>query len=136
MDRATRGTKMQADEITEHFFEGSKHTSFYRASGPDDGTPIIFVHGWPELSLSWRHQLRALGALGFRCIAPDLRGYGRSSIYPDHGDYALENVVGDMLELADGNKLVQSTAILNYIGNMHNLKPKDHALVCRGESIQ
>ena len=100
--RATRGIEMQADEITEHFLRGPNHTSFYRATGPENGAPIIFVHGWPELSLSWRHQLRALGALGFRCIAPDLRGYGRSSVYLDHGDYALENVVGDMLELADG----------------------------------
>lgn len=93
---------MQVDEITEHFFDGPTHRSFYRACGPENGTPIIFAHGWPELSLSWRHQLPALGALGFRCVAPDLRGYGRSTVYSEHADYALERVVGDMLELADG----------------------------------
>ncbi|MDG2112299.1 MAG: alpha/beta hydrolase [Actinomycetota bacterium] len=93
---------MHSDEASEHYFEGRGHTSFYRASGPEDGSPIIFVHGWPELSLSWRHQLRSLGALGFRCIAPDLRGYGRSTVYTEHSDYALEKVAGDLLELADG----------------------------------
>ena len=50
--------------ITEHVAKTARHTSFYLACGPADGTPIIFVHGWPELSLSWRHQLPVLAALG------------------------------------------------------------------------
>lgn len=45
------------------------------------GPLIIFVHGWPELSISWRHQLKAFGKLGFRAVAPDLRGYGKSSVF-------------------------------------------------------
>ena len=57
------------------------------------------THGWPELSLSWRHQLVALGAMGFRAIAPDMRGYGASSVYTDHVAYAQEEIVKDMLEL-------------------------------------
>jgi pimeloyl-ACP methyl ester carboxylesterase len=87
--------------ITEHVVRTERHTSFYLACGPDNGTPLIFVHGWPELSLSWRHQLACLGSLGFRAMAPDMRGYGRSSIYSAHSDYALENTVADMLELLD-----------------------------------
>lgn len=62
---------------------------------------MIFVHGWPELSISWRHQLPAFGAQGFRAIAPDMRGYGRSSSYTRHEDYALEHAVADMIELLD-----------------------------------
>ena len=73
------------------------HTTHFLAAGPEDGTLIIFVHGWPELSLSWRHQLPVLGALGFRAIAPDMRGFGQSSNYSRHEDYAQEQVVGDML---------------------------------------
>jgi pimeloyl-ACP methyl ester carboxylesterase len=87
--------------ITEHTVRTERHTSFYLASGPADATPLIFVHGWPELSISWRHQLPVFAALGFRCIAPDMRGYGRSGIYPRHEDYALENSVADMIELLD-----------------------------------
>lgn len=78
-----------------------RHTTFYYSAGPADGTPVIFVHGWPELAYSWRHQLPVFGALGFRAIAPDMRGYGRSSIPARHEDYALELAVADMLELLD-----------------------------------
>jgi pimeloyl-ACP methyl ester carboxylesterase len=87
--------------ITEHVARTDRHTSFYLACGALDGTPLIFVHGWPELSISWRHQLPAFAALGFRCIAPDMRGYGRSSVYLRHEDYALEHSVRDMVELLD-----------------------------------
>lgn len=87
--------------ITEHTTKTERHTTFYLAAGPEDGPLVIFVHGWPELSISWRHQLPALAALGFRAIAPDMRGYGRSSVYHRHGDYAQEHIVRDMLELVD-----------------------------------
>jgi len=87
--------------ITEHVAKSQRHTTFYLAAGPRDGPPLLFLHGWPELSHSWRHQLPVFAGLGFRAIAPDMRGYGRSSVYPAHGDYALEHIVADMLELAD-----------------------------------
>lgn len=87
--------------ITEHTIKTQRHTTFYLASGPEDGPLVIFVHGWPELSISWRHQLPALAALGFRTIAPDMRGYGRSSVYPHHNDYAQEHIVRDMVEVVD-----------------------------------
>ena len=87
--------------ITEHTVKTNRHTTFYLAAGPEDGPLVIFVHGWPELSVSWRHQLPALAALGFRAIAPDMRGYGRSSVYNQHGDYAQEHIVCDMLEVLD-----------------------------------
>ncbi len=76
--------------VTEHVAKSARHTSFYLACGAEDAPPIIFIHGWPELSISWRHQLPVFAALGFRAIAPDMRGYGRSSVYPRHEDYALE----------------------------------------------
>ena len=87
--------------ITEHTFKTARHTTGYLACGPVDGPLIIFVHGWPELSISWRHQLPAFAALGFRCVAPDMRGYGRSSVYSRHEDYALEEVSKDLIELID-----------------------------------
>jgi pimeloyl-ACP methyl ester carboxylesterase len=87
--------------VTEHVCRTPRHTTFYLASGQADGTPLIFVHGWPELSISWRHQLACFSHLGFRVIAPDLRGYGRSSTYANHADYAVEHAVADMLELLD-----------------------------------
>jgi pimeloyl-ACP methyl ester carboxylesterase len=88
--------------MREHTLTTARHTTFYLADGADDAPLIVFVHGWPELSLSWRHQLPCFASLGFRAIAPDMRGYGRSSVYTRHEDYALEHAVADMLELLDG----------------------------------
>jgi pimeloyl-ACP methyl ester carboxylesterase len=85
-----------------HFVHTARHHTHYLACGPADGPLLVFVHGWPEQAISWRHQLAAFGALGFRAVAPDLRGYGRSSVYATHADYAQEHVVQDMLELLDG----------------------------------
>ena len=85
--------------ITEHTLKSNRHTTGYLACGAETAPLLIFVHGWPELSLSWRHQLPAFAALGFRCIAPDMRGYGRSNTYTRHQDFAQELIVEDMLEL-------------------------------------
>jgi pimeloyl-ACP methyl ester carboxylesterase len=87
--------------VTEHVARSQRHTSFYLACGEPQGTPIILLHGWPELSISWRHQLPVLAGLGFRALAPDMRGYGCSSLYTRHEDYALQDVVEDMIELLD-----------------------------------
>ncbi|MCB1748738.1 MAG: alpha/beta hydrolase [Gammaproteobacteria bacterium] len=87
--------------LESRFAQTPRHTTHYLACGPADGPLIVFVHGWPELSLSWRHQLPVFGGLGFRAIAPDMRGYGRSSVYREHADYRQEEVVRDMLDLVD-----------------------------------
>jgi pimeloyl-ACP methyl ester carboxylesterase len=88
-------------EVTEHTVKTGSHTTFYLAAGPSDGPLIVFVHGWPELSISWRHQLPAFAALGFRAIAPDMRGYGRSSTYTTHSAFAQQYIVADMIGLID-----------------------------------
>jgi pimeloyl-ACP methyl ester carboxylesterase len=46
--------------------------------GPRDGTPLVLVHGWPDLWFGWRYQIGPLSKR-YRVIAPDLRGFGRSS---------------------------------------------------------
>ena len=88
-------------QTTEHVVKTDRHQTFYLARGAVDAPVLVFVHGWPELSISWRHQLPCFADLGFRAIAPDMRGYGRSSVYTRHEDYALEQSVNDMLELLD-----------------------------------
>ena len=88
---------------------------FYLANGPSDGPIIIFVHGWPELGLSYRHQLAALGSLGFRCIAPDMRGYGRSYIPTHHSECEDEHNVNDLIALLDKLRGNNSKAI--FIGH-------------------
>lgn len=90
-------------EVTEHVASSQRHTTAYLACLADEHltTPIIFVHGWPELSWSWRHQMPYFAALGYRTYAPDMRGYGNSSVYQQQSDYAQQHVVADMVELLD-----------------------------------
>ena len=85
--------------VLENAAKTARHTTFFLSCGDAAATPIVFVHGWPELSVSWRGQLPVFGGLGFRAVAPDMRGYGRSSVYSRHEDYGLEAIVADMLEL-------------------------------------
>jgi pimeloyl-ACP methyl ester carboxylesterase len=87
--------------VLENVAKTARHTTFYLSCGAEGGSPVIFVHGWPELSISWRHQLAVFAGLGFRAIAPDMRGYGRSTIHSRHGDYCQEEIVADMIELLD-----------------------------------
>jgi len=87
--------------INENTLKTSRHQTFYLSAGNPDGPLVILTHGWPELSLSWRHQLPFFASLGFHAVAPDMRGYGGSSIYKNHEDYRLEMVIQDMLELID-----------------------------------
>uniref|UniRef100_A0A7N0UV40 soluble epoxide hydrolase n=1 Tax=Kalanchoe fedtschenkoi TaxID=63787 RepID=A0A7N0UV40_KALFE len=62
---------------------------------------ILFVHGFPELWYSWRHQILALSDLGYRCIAPDLRGFGDTDAPEGVEKYTSLHVVGDLVALLD-----------------------------------
>jgi pimeloyl-ACP methyl ester carboxylesterase len=73
-----------------------------------EGVPVILCHGFPEIAFSWRHQIDALAAAGFRAIAPDMRGYGETGRpLSDDGTeagvplYALKHLAGDMIALLD-----------------------------------
>jgi pimeloyl-ACP methyl ester carboxylesterase len=66
-----------------------------------NGPPVILCHGFPELWYSWRHQLPALAEAGYRAVAPDMRGYGQSSIPEDMDAYDVPTVCDDMLGLLD-----------------------------------
>ena len=90
-----------ASAVTSNSITIGAHTTHYLAAGPVSGPLIIFVHGWPELSISWRHQLPVFAGLGFRAIAPDMRGYGNSTVYTNRDDYAQKLVVADMIALLD-----------------------------------
>ncbi|WP_102226992.1 alpha/beta hydrolase [Acidimangrovimonas sediminis] len=62
---------------------------------------MIFLHGWPEIGLVWRGQMEHFSALGWRCIAPDMRGYGDSSRPGSTSAYTVRELVADMVELHD-----------------------------------
>ena len=70
-------------------------------AGPPDGPPVVLLHGFPELWWSWRRQIPPLAAAGFRCVAPDLRGYHRSAKPRGLGPYRLDRLAGDVRALLD-----------------------------------
>ncbi len=65
------------------------------------GPLVMLVHGWPELAHSWRHQVPALVAAGYRVVAPDMRGYGASDAPAAVEDYTILHLVGDLVGLLD-----------------------------------
>jgi pimeloyl-ACP methyl ester carboxylesterase len=66
-----------------------------------DGEPVVFLHGFPEIAYSWRHQVAALSDAGFMAVAPDLRGYGGSSRPASVDEYTIQHLTGDVLGLLD-----------------------------------
>ena len=70
-------------------------------TGPHDGRPVLFLHGFPQTSLSWRHQLEALGEAGYRALAFDQRGYSPEARPPSVEDYQIGELVDDVLGVAD-----------------------------------
>ena len=64
-----------------------------------EGPLVVLCHGWPELSYSWRHQISALADAGFHVVAPDMRGFGRSSAPAEIGAYTIFDNVGDMVAM-------------------------------------
>jgi pimeloyl-ACP methyl ester carboxylesterase len=72
-----------------------------QVEGPEDGRPVLLVHGWPDSHRLWRHQVAALTAAGLRTIAPDLRGFGDSDKPADTAAYALPTILGDVMAVLD-----------------------------------
>jgi len=76
-----------------------------------NGPAVILLHGFPELAFSWRFQLPALAAAGFRAIAPDQRGYGRTDVLPDIADYHIDKLIGDVTGLLDALELERAVFV-------------------------
>jgi pimeloyl-ACP methyl ester carboxylesterase len=65
------------------------------------GPAVLMLHGYPELAFSWRAQMPALAAAGFRAIAMDQRGYGSSSVPRDVSAYTIDELVADVVAVLD-----------------------------------
>lgn len=87
--------------LVSHTFSTPRQTTHYLESGAADGPLMIFVHGWPSIGLMWRAQMDAFATDGWRCVAPDLRGYGQSFAPAANDAYTIEAAVTDMAELHD-----------------------------------
>src|ERR1700727_2805178 len=61
------------------------------------GPVVLFCHGFPDTSYTWRQQMKAVASAGYRAIAPDMRGYGRSSAPRDPALYTPLHTAGDLV---------------------------------------
>jgi pimeloyl-ACP methyl ester carboxylesterase len=72
-----------------------------RLAGPDNGDPVILLHGFPQTSWSWHEQIPVLADAGYRVIAPDQRGYSPGARPGAVEAYSMPALIGDVLGLAD-----------------------------------
>lgn len=72
-----------------------------KADGPTDGPLVLFLHGFPQTSHTWRAQLPALAAAGYRAVAPDQRGYSPGARPDGVEHYKTLDLVSDALAMVD-----------------------------------
>jgi epoxide hydrolase 4 len=86
--------RIDVGEVTLHVAEARPNGE---ADEVPDGVPlVVFMHGFPELWWSWRHQLRAFADAGFWAVAPDMRGYNESDKPVGVAHYEVEKLAGDI----------------------------------------
>lgn len=74
-----------------------------------EGKPVVLIHGWPSTSQMWEYQLADLAKAGFRAIAYDRRGFGRSSVPFEAYDY--DRLASDLNELLEQLDLTEVTLV-------------------------
>jgi pimeloyl-ACP methyl ester carboxylesterase len=70
-------------------------------AGPTAGPLVVLAHGFPDFAFTWRHQIPALAAAGYRVLAPDQRGYGGSSRPEAVQAYDIHALTADLVGLLD-----------------------------------
>ncbi len=88
------------DRIRTEFIEAN-HLRFEVDMCGDGDKLALCLHGFPEHSISWRYQLPMLAELGYKAWAPNMRGYGNSSVPMFMEDYSIENLTADVAALID-----------------------------------
>jgi pimeloyl-ACP methyl ester carboxylesterase len=85
-----------------------------------DGPTVLFCHGFPDTAYTWRRQMKAVAAAGYRAIAPDMRGYGRSSAPADANLYTPLHTAGDLVGLLDALELPSAILVGHDWGATHS----------------
>ncbi len=80
------------------------------------GPPVLLLHGFPDSSHLWRHQMPALAQAGFRAIAPDLRGFGESDKPAETRAYGLRTIVQDLVGLLDVLQIPRTRLVAHDFG--------------------
>ncbi|KAM3331829.1 hypothetical protein ACQJBY_027617 [Aegilops geniculata] len=100
-------TAMALDGVTHRTLEVNGIKIHVAEIGDGAAGTVLLLHGFLELWCSWHHQLRSLSERGYRCLAPDLRGYGDSAAPASPSSYTAFHIVGDLVGLLDALSLPQ-----------------------------
>jgi pimeloyl-ACP methyl ester carboxylesterase len=84
-----------------------------------EGPAVLFCHGFPDTSYTWRQQMKVIASAGYRTIAPDMRGYGRSSAPADASSYTPLQTTGDLVGLLDALKIPSAVLVGHDWGASH-----------------
>ncbi len=84
-----------------------------------EGPAVLFCHGFPDTCYTWRRQMKAVASAGYRAIAPDMRGYGRSSAPEDASVYTPLHTAGDLIGLLDALKVPSAVLVAHDWGATH-----------------
>ena len=102
-DQRTEETKMgeQSLDGVEFRFIETNGIRMRIAEAGTAGPLVLFAHGWPESWYSWRHQIPALAAAGYRVVVPEMRGYGQTDAPESIGAYNVVELAADMVGILD-----------------------------------
>jgi len=104
------GTSQTTSSVREGYAQLEKIRLHYLESGEPGNELVLLLHGFPEFSYSWRHQLPVLGEK-YHAVAPDLRGYNLSDKPPRVQDYAIDALIADAIALMDYFGAAQANVI-------------------------
>ncbi|EEF43241.1 bifunctional epoxide hydrolase 2 [Ricinus communis] len=85
----------------QHNFVSIRGVKLHVAEIGSGSLAVVFIHGFPEIWYSWRHQMIAIANAGYRAIAPDLRGYGLSEPHPQPEKASFNDFVEDTVAILD-----------------------------------
>jgi epoxide hydrolase 4 len=124
------------DRIRTEFVEAN-HLRFEVDMCGDGDRLALCLHGFPEHSISWRYQLPMLADLGYKAWAPNMRGYGNSSVPMFMEDYSVENLmadVGALIDAAGCDEVVLIAhdwgAVIAWYFAIRQIRPLDKLIIC------
>jgi pimeloyl-ACP methyl ester carboxylesterase len=106
-----------SDDIKQYDVETNGITLHVTEQG--EGPAVLFCHGFPDTAYTWRQQMKVIASAGYRAIAPDMRGYGRSSAPADASLYTPLHTTGDLIGLLDALEIPRAVLVGHDWGASH-----------------